>query len=125
MYPNRERKRGPSTLKGPNGDGAQSCGKFHRTCTDTPEEGVALYVGTASLNGVARMAASAHRADVLGLPYVENTSAAYEPKENRLEKAASHPDVQGRLREETPRSCRSTLGGTRLRPSRSDVRCRR
>ena len=42
------------------------------------------------LNGVARMAASAHRADTLVLPYVENTSAAYEPKENRLEKAASH-----------------------------------
>ena len=47
----------------------------------------------ATLNGVRRMAASAHRADVLGLPYVENTSAAYEPKENRLEKAASHPNV--------------------------------
>ena len=64
-----------------------------RCYTDTPEEGVALYVGAASLNGVARMAASAHRADVLDWPYVENTSAAYEPKENRLEKAASHSNV--------------------------------
>ena len=78
----------------------------------------------ASLNGVGRMAASTRSGGRRSLPYAENGSAAYEPKENRLEKAASHPDVQGRLREETPRSCRSTLGGTRLRPSRSGVRCR-
>ena len=63
----------------------------HRCYTDTPEEGVALYVGTASFKrSCPHWPRARTEADVLGMPYVENESAACEPKENRLEKAASH-----------------------------------